>query len=139
MLLIWTNLNRYNTRMLWANNGWHWPSGSGEDFKFHQYIYSLIRYYLPLKKSVAFHLNKLESLHPWMLCAKCGWNRPSASAAEDFLFSSMYFCYFSLSPLWKRRGEFPSPRDIMCLVWLKLAHRFWRRFFQFRQCIFAIL
>ena len=27
--------------MLCANNGWHWPSGSGvEDFKFHQYIFS---------------------------------------------------------------------------------------------------
>ena len=34
--------------------------------------------------------------------------------------------------------ESPSPTDIMCQVWLKLAQWFWRRFFQFRQCIFAI-
>ena len=36
--------------------------------------------------------------------------------------------------------ESPSLKDSLCKVWLKLAQWFWRRrFFKFRQCIFAIL
>ena len=27
---IWTNLNSLNWRVLWAEFGWNWPSGSGE-------------------------------------------------------------------------------------------------------------
>ena len=34
--------------------------------------------------------------------------------------------------------EFPSPKDVLCQVWLKLAQWFWKRkFLKFRECIFA--
>ena len=39
-------------------------------------VFSLFRNYLPLEKDRTFHLNKLESLYPRMLCAKFGWNCP---------------------------------------------------------------
>ena len=33
----------------------------------------------------------------------------------------------------------PSPKDALCQVWLKLAQWLWRRrYFKFRQCIFAV-
>ena len=46
---------------------------------------------------------------------------------------SMYYCYFVIISPWKRawalplnKLEFPSPRDALCQVWLKLAQWFWR-------------
>ena len=45
----------------------------------------------------------------------------------------MYFPYFILSPLEKGGAlhlyklEFPSSKDSLCQVWLKLTQRFWRR------------
>ena len=82
---IWTNLNPLHPRMLCAKFGWNWPSGSGEeDFLISSMYFSLFRYYLPLEKGRALHLNKLES---------------------------------------------PSPKNALCLVWLKLAQWFWRRRF----------
>ena len=48
----------------------------------------------------------------------------------------MYFCYFVIISPWKRVGalhlkklESPSPKDVLCQVWLKLAKWFWRRRF----------
>ena len=35
-------------------------------------VFSLFRHYLPLENGGALHLNKLESLHQRMLCAKKG-------------------------------------------------------------------
>ena len=43
----------------------------------------LFRCYLPLERGVALHLNKLESLHPGMLCAKFCWNWPFGSGEEE--------------------------------------------------------
>ena len=81
-----------------------------------------------------FIWRNLYPLHPRMLCAKIVWNWISGS--EDFLISSMYFCYFLIISPWKRVGPFiwrklrsPSPKDDLCLVWLKLAQWFWRRRF----------
>ena len=37
----------------------------------------------PWKSGGALHLNKFESLHPRMLCAKFGWNSPIGSGEED--------------------------------------------------------
>ena len=63
------------------------------------------------------------SLHPYhlrMLCAKLGWYWPCGS---------LKFGYFIIISLWKRAGlhlkqlESPSPKDVLCQVWLKL----WRR------------
>ena len=46
-------------------------------------IFSLFRNYLLLEKGGALHLNKIESPHPRLLCAKFGWNWPSGSGEED--------------------------------------------------------
>ena len=35
-------------------------------------VFSLFHNYLPLEKGRVLHLNKIESLHPRMLCAKFG-------------------------------------------------------------------
>ena len=57
---IWTNLSPLHLRMLCPKFGWNWHSGFGEDFKYHQCILANIT--SPLKKGMALHLNKLESL-----------------------------------------------------------------------------
>ena len=58
---IWTNLNPLHPRMLCANFGWNWTSGSGEeDFKNFVNVFLLFHNYLPLEKGGALHLNKLE-------------------------------------------------------------------------------
>ena len=76
------NLNSLSPKMLCAESGRNWPSGSGEDVD----IFSLFLYYLPLKNGGALHLNKLESFSPknalcqvllkltqsfWRRCRKC--------------------------------------------------------------------
>ena len=45
----------------------------------------------PWKKAGAFIWTNLSPHHPWMLCAKFGWNWPSGAGEGDFL---MYFRYF---------------------------------------------
>ena len=79
-----------------------------------------------------FHLNP----HPRMLCAKIGWNWLSGSGEEIFSISSMYFRYFCNNlPLemgWVlhlNKLKFPSPKDGLWQVWLKMAQWFWRRRF----------
>ena len=59
------------------------------------------------------------------------------------MFLRLYFHYFVIISLWKKEGpsfkklEFPSFKDYLCLVWLKLAQWFYRRrFFLIRQCFF---
>ena len=47
-----------------------------------------------------------EQTYPRMLCAKFGWNWSSGSGEEDFLISSIYFCYFVIFYPWKRAGPF---------------------------------
>ena len=51
-----------------------------------------------------FIWRNLNPLHPRMLCAKIDWNWLNGSGEETFLISSMYFCYFVISPLWKGQG-----------------------------------
>ena len=80
---IWTNLNPLYPRMLCAKFGWNWLSGSGEeDFFNFVNVFSLFRYYLPLEKGGALHLNKLESPLPkdalcqvWLKLAQWFWRR----------------------------------------------------------------
>ena len=66
--------------------GWNLPSGSGVIFffKFRQSIsLSIISISLlsPPQKGI-----NLNSLHPWMLCAKFGWNWPSGLEKKIFKF-----------------------------------------------------
>ena len=97
-------------------------------------------YYLPMKKGVAFpFVQGSNPLYPRMLFAKFGWIWPSGSIEEDFW--SMYFRYILITLyLLLEKGEalhlnnliYPSPKDGLCQVWLKLAQWFWRwRFFKF--------
>ena len=56
--------------MICAKFGLNCPSGSGEDFLILSMSFRYIRNYLPLEKSVAFHLNKLEYPLPQERCAQ---------------------------------------------------------------------
>ena len=120
--------------MLCAKFGWNWLSGSGEvDFLILSIYFSLFRNYLPLEKGRAILLNSLNPLHPRTYFAKFGWNWPSGSGEEDFGISSIYFCLLKLSPLEKGlvlhldKLKFPSPKDALCQVLLKLDQWFLRR------------
>ena len=67
-----------------------------------------------------------------MLCAKFGGNWPSGSGEEDSKFHhfSLFGYYLPLEKgmsLHLNKLEFPSSKDALCQVWLKLAQRFWRR------------
>ena len=53
-----------------------------------------------------FIWRNLNPPHPWMLCAKIGWNWLCGSGEENFLISSMYFRYFIIISLCKRAGPF---------------------------------
>ena len=68
---IWINLNFLYPRMLWfgwnqrRKFGWNWPRGSGEeDFEISSMYFRYFVIIPPLEKSVALHLNKLESPLP---------------------------------------------------------------------------
>ena len=79
-----------------------------------------------------FIRTSLNPHHPRMLCAKLGWNWPSACGEENFLISLVYFCYFVIMFPFERgvtlhlnKLKYPLPKDVLCLLWLKLW--FWRR------------
>ena len=69
-----------------------------------------------------------------MLSAKFGWNWPIGSGEEIFLnfindFSLLNY-YLSLEKgiaPHLNKLESPSPKDALCQILLKLAHRIWRR------------
>ena len=72
------NLNSLSPKMLCAESGRNWPSGSAEDVN----IFSLFLYYLPLKNGGALHLNKLESFslknalcQVWLKLTQSFWRR----------------------------------------------------------------
>ena len=96
-------------------------------------VFLLFRNYLPLEKGWALLMNKLDSFHPRMLCAKFGWNWLSGSG-EDFLnFVNLLSLFLNYLPLEKGRAhhlnklESPSPKNALCQVWLKLAQWFLSR------------
>ena len=94
-------------RMLCANFGWNWLSGSGEEDYLIASMY--FRYFItisPWNRAGPFFWTNLNPLHPRMLCAKFGWNWLSGSGEEDFLILSMYFRYFIIISPWKRAGSF---------------------------------
>ena len=124
---IWTNLNPLHPRMLCAKFGWNWPSGSGEeDFQFFVNECSLFHYNLPLEKGVPLHLNKLDSLHPQLVCAKFGSTK---------FFLKFVYVFFSISILYPLKiGRRPSLERIwkgaLFQVLFKLAPWFWGKRFQ---------
>ena len=93
-------------------------------------------------KRTPLHLNKLDFSSTkdalcsvWLKLAQWFWRRFSKIL-------SVCICYFVLISPWKRTGalhlnklESPSPKDALCLVWLKMAQRFLRRRFFFINVI----
>ena len=98
-------------------------------------VFLLFCNYIPFEKIGAVHLNKTESLQPRMLCAKFGWYWPSGSWRRRFLNFVYVFLLFRNLPLENggalhlNKLEFPSPKNALCQVWLKLAKWSWRRRF----------
>ena len=133
-LFIWTKLNSLHQRMHCAKFGWNWPSGSGEeDFFNFVNVFLLLRYYLPLEKGRALHLNKhitftQECFVPSLV------EIDSVVLEKRFLlnFINVFFLFRNYLPLEKawlylNKLESPSPKDAMCQVWLILVQWFWKR------------
>ena len=104
-------------------------------FKFRQCI-SLFRNYLPLEKGWALHLNKLESPSPkdalcqvWLKLAQWFWRRNFFNFLNVFSLFRNYLPLVNGGALHLNKLAFPSPKDGLCQVWLKLAQWFWRRRF----------
>ena len=113
------------------------------------------RYFIiisPWKNLAPFIWTNLNPIHPWMCCAKFGWNWPSGSAVAQwfsrrgfFLISSMYFRYFVIISPWKRATPFnwtnlnPVYQRMLCAKfgwnWSSVLEE---KIFKFCQCIFVI-
>ena len=83
-LFIWTKLNPLLPKILFANFGRNWLSGSGggDFFKKFVNVISLYCNYLPLEKGGALHLNNLNPRHlrdtlcqVWLKLAQWSWRR----------------------------------------------------------------
>ena len=98
-------------------------------------VFLLFPNYLPFKKGVVLHLNKLESPSPNnVLCQFC-------LKLDQWFGRRRFFCFqliVTISQLFRplRRTwlfidklESPPPNDALCQVWLKLAQWFWRKRF----------
>ena len=108
---------------------WLWRR---EFFKFN--VFSLFRNYLPLEKSRALHLNKLESPSPedalcqvWLILARWYWRRRFLKVVNLFLLFPNYLPFGKGVAIHLNNLESPSPKDALSQVWLKLAQWFWRR------------
>ena len=126
---IWTTLNPLHPRMLCAKFGRNWLRGSGEeDFLISSKYFHHFVIISPWKRAGAHHLNKFESPSPkdalcqvWLKLAQWFWRR------RFFNFVNVFSLFCNYLPLEKGGAlhlyklEFPSPRDTLCKVWLKLA------------------
>ena len=94
--------------MLRSKFVWNWSSGSGEqDFKMLSMYFCYFHNILPLKKSMALHLDILEFPSPKdALCQGClGLDR--WFGRRKFLkMLSMYICYFVIISPWKKAWLF---------------------------------
>ena len=121
------DLNPFNPRMLCAKLVEMSPVVLEKKiFKFRQRIFT-ISLLSPLGKGRALHLNKLESpspkdalCHVWLKMAEWFWRR-------FFNFVNVFSLFCNYLPLEKgvalhlNKLEYPSPKDALCQVWLKLA------------------
>ena len=133
---IWTKLNPFYPRMLCAMFSWNLPSGSGDLRKSFKILNRnlLFRYYLPSKKDVALHLNKLKSTLPkdalcqvWLKLAQWFWRRRFLNILNRNLLFRYYLPLEKGVALHLNKLECLLPKDAWCQVWLKLAQWFWRR------------
>ena len=98
-------------------------------------VLSIFQNYLPLEIGRALHLNNFESPSPKdalrqirLKLAQWFWRR------QFLKFWQCIFIISYLSPLGKwdhhlNKLEYPSPKNALCQVWMKLAQWFWRRRF----------
>ena len=142
--LFWTKLNPHHSLILCAKIGWNWLSGSGEeDFFNFVNVISTFHYYLPLEKGGALHLNKVESpwhrdalCQVWLKMAQWFWKRQFVNFVNVFSQFHKYLPFEKGGALHLNQIKSPSPWDILCQVWLKLAQWFWRRkYFNFVNVI----
>ena len=96
----------------------------------------LFRYYLPLKKGMALHLNKLETPLPkdalcedWLKLAKRFWRRRFLNMFNRNLLFRYYLPFKKGMALHLNTLEAPLPKDALCHICFKFARRFWRRRF----------
>ena len=99
-------------------------------------VFSLFLNYLLLEKGGPLHLNKFESpshkdalCQVWLKLAQWFWRRRFFKLNFVNVFS-LFRNYLPLEnggALHLNKLEFPSPKDVLCQVWLKLAQWFWRR------------
>ena len=94
------------------------------------------RNYHHLEKGRTLHLNKLESpslkdalCQVWLKLAHWFWRRRFLNFVNVFLLFRYYLPLEKGGALHLNKGEFLSPNDALCQVWLKLALWFWRRRF----------
>jgi hypothetical protein len=91
--------------------------------------------YLPLKKGIPRHLNKLESPPPkdylcqvWLKLAQWFFRRRFLNDSTPFLHFCAYLPLEEDMVLYLNKFESSSPEDNLCQIWLNLACWFWRRF-----------
>ena len=142
----WTNLISLHPRMLlcqiWLKSAQRFWRRS---LLYFVNIFLLLNNYPPWKKGGALLLNKLDSHHPRMLCAKFGWNWRNGLGEEDFWFLFMYFCDFVIIFLGKGRGPsfeqtwIPFSQKCTVLSLVEICQLFWRRRLLYFVCVFLLL
>ena len=97
-------------------------------------IFTLFRNYLHLAKGWAIHLNKIESsslkealCQVWLKLTQWFWKRFFVNVLVFSLFRNYLPLEIGCGPHLNKL-ESPSPKDVLCQVWLELAQLFWRRF-----------
>ena len=86
----------------------------------------------PWRVTIPFIWTNLNFLHSRIMCTKIDWIWAAGSGEQDFKKVSIFLLfryYLPLerdNPLHLNKLEFPSSKDDLCQVWLKLACWFWR-------------
>ena len=83
----------------------------------------------PWKNGWPFIWINLYTLHPMMIWAKFDWNWRFFKIVNLFSIFHNYIPLEIEGAFHLNKLEFPSPKDDLCQVWLKLAQWFWRRRF----------
>ena len=100
----------------------------------------------PWKRVSFFNLDNLESPSPKMAFCQIWLKLACGSGEKDFYKLReriLLFCNYLLLVsgvfLHLNKLEFPSYKDALCQVWLKMAQCFWNKIFFLIQWIFEIL
>ena len=106
-LFIWTNLDSLHPRMLCVKFGWNWPRGSGEKDFFLNFVnvYLPFHNYIPLEKSGALHLNKLEFPSPRIAMCQDWLKLATWFSTRRFLnFVNVLSLFCVIISTWKKVG-----------------------------------